>query len=173
MSSTSVGSFDPGLSAPGLDTSAQLIGDLLVRGAPSWRAGRHHGGVELQPAELALRATGDVGGAARYLPPPPPDLAATSATSATPQVSAVAAPEPVADTSATFHQAPPGPTGPVADTSATPSLSATALTRHVALVADVAAPTPPGRRPGARAGGRARQTPWGACELQPSAEGRR
>ena len=76
----------------------------------------------------------------RYLPPPP-DLAATSATSATPQVNAVAAPEPVADTSATPHQAPPDPTGPVADTSATGSPSATALTRHVALVADVAAPT--------------------------------
>jgi len=38
----------------------------------------------------------------RYLPPPP-DLAATSATSATPQVRAVAAPEPVADTTATPH----------------------------------------------------------------------
>ena len=78
----------------------------------------------------------------RYLPPPP-DLAATSATSATPQVNAVAATDPVADTSATPHQAPPDPPRPVADTSATGSPSATALTRHVALVADVAAPQGP------------------------------
>jgi len=79
----------------------------------------------------------------RYLPPP--DLAATSATSATPQLRAVAAPEPVADTSATPHLRPPDPPGPVADASATPHPSATALTRHVAPVADVAAPE--GRTP--------------------------
>jgi hypothetical protein len=70
---------------------------------------------------------------ARYLPPPP-----AAATSATPQVSPVAATRPVADTSATGQQPTP-PTAPrVADTSATPRTTATGLTWHVADVAAVA-----------------------------------
>ncbi|MGH3852170.1 MAG: DUF3631 domain-containing protein [Pseudonocardiaceae bacterium] len=61
----------------------------------------------------------------RYLPPPV--TAATSATTATPQVNRIAA------------------NGRVADASATPPAAATELTRHVAAVADVAAPESPPR----------------------------
>jgi hypothetical protein len=76
---------------------------------------------------------------ARYLPPPPTAAtSATSATSATPQLSAVAALGGVADTSATDQQAVTPPISRVADTSATPPTTATGLTRHVAVVADVA-----------------------------------
>jgi hypothetical protein len=73
---------------------------------------------------------------ARYLPPPP--TAATSATTATPQLSAVAATGPVADRSATGQQVATATAPRVADVSATPRTSATGVTRHVAAVADVA-----------------------------------
>jgi hypothetical protein len=70
---------------------------------------------------------------ARYLPLPP-----TAATSATPQVSPVAATGSVADTSATDRQAATPTTPRVADTSATSRATATGLTRHVTDVAAVA-----------------------------------
>jgi hypothetical protein len=69
----------------------------------------------------------------RYLPPLP-----TTATTATPQLSAVAATRLVADASATDQRAVTAGTPRVADESATPRTTATGLTRHVADVADVA-----------------------------------
>ncbi len=72
-------------------------------------------------------------GWARYLPPPH-----TTATSATPQLSPVAAPRPVADTSATDQPASTPATPHVADTSATPPTTATGPSSHVADVAHVA-----------------------------------
>jgi hypothetical protein len=69
----------------------------------------------------------------RYLPPLP-----TTATTATPQLSAVAATGPVADASATDQRAVTAATPRVADESATRRTTATSLTRHVADVADVA-----------------------------------
>lgn len=87
----------------------------------------------------------------RYLPqdhntqPEPGDPSATSATSATQQVIAVADGTAVADTSATPPRpgnAPDSRPDPVADTSATGNSSATYLTSAVAQVAQVAATWP-------------------------------